>query len=189
MTLELWVNFSFYFKYIFFSTLIFILLLEYNCFAVLCWFLLYNKVSQLYIYTPPPSWAAPHSRTPALWAVTEPRAQPPVCTVASCWLFTRDSVYMPELCSQLVPRPLLPALCPQGHSVRLCLYSRPASRFICTIFLDSLYLKDCEIWKIRETGIVKFAKTVDRKYSQYTCTQMVTAWDDGCIDCDQHCTP
>ena len=32
-------DFSFYF------------LLEYNCFTVLCWFLLYNSVSQLCVYT------------------------------------------------------------------------------------------------------------------------------------------
>ena len=28
-------------------------LLEYNCFTTLCWFLLYNKVHQLYVYAHP----------------------------------------------------------------------------------------------------------------------------------------
>ena len=33
-------------------------LLEYNCFTMLCWFLLYNEVNQLciYIHISPPSW-------------------------------------------------------------------------------------------------------------------------------------
>ena len=38
--------------------------LECNCFAMLCWFLLYNKVSQLYsIPISPPSWTPPKHPT------------------------------------------------------------------------------------------------------------------------------
>ena len=36
--------------------------------------------------------------------------------------------------------PLLPLLCLQVCSPRLCLYSCPANRFISTIFLDSIYM-------------------------------------------------
>ena len=35
---------------------------------------------------------------------------------------------------------LRPPLCPQVHSLHLCLYSCPANRFISTIFLDSIYM-------------------------------------------------
>ena len=34
---------------------------------------------------------------------------------------------------------LFPSSGPQAHSLHLCLYSCPANRFICTIFLDSMW--------------------------------------------------
>ena len=36
----------------------YLFLLEYNCFTMLCWFLLYNNMNQLHIYISPPSWAS-----------------------------------------------------------------------------------------------------------------------------------
>ena len=36
-------------------------LLEYNCFTVLCWFLLYNEVNQLYVYMYPLPLGPPSS--------------------------------------------------------------------------------------------------------------------------------
>ena len=43
----------------------FLYLLQYNCFAMLCWFLLYNNVNQPYVHLSPPFWAShpplPHS--------------------------------------------------------------------------------------------------------------------------------
>ena len=42
-------------------------------------------------------------------------------------------------CSRHLAHSLLPTLCPQVHSLHLCLHSFPANRFINTIFLDSIY--------------------------------------------------
>ena len=39
-----------------------------------------------------------------------------------------------------VPPTHLPLPCPHVCSLHLCLYSCPASRFVCTIFLDSTYM-------------------------------------------------
>ena len=38
------------------------------------------------------------------------------------------------------PHPLLPSLCPQGHSLHLQLHSFPANSFISTIFPDFVYM-------------------------------------------------
>ena len=53
--------------------------------------------------------------------------QPPTSSVLHM------AVYIWQSYSQLF-HPLLPPLCPQVHSLCLCLYSCPAERFVCTIF-------------------------------------------------------
>ena len=124
-------------------------LLEYNCFTMVCQFLLYNKVNQLYIYIYPhlPSLLhlPPTLPIPPLQVVTRHRADLPV--LCSCFplaiYFTFGSVYMPLPLSHLVPAYPSPSPCPQVHSLRLRLYSCPAPRFFRTIFflffLDSIY--------------------------------------------------
>ena len=122
-------------------------LLEYNCFTMVCQFLLYNKVNQLYIYI------YPHISSllcllpiPPLQVVTKHRADLPV--LCSCFPldidFTFGSVYMSMPLSHFVPAYPSPTPCPQVHSlVGLCLYSRPAPRFFMTFFfffLDSIYM-------------------------------------------------
>ena len=122
-------------------------LLDYNCFTILCQFLLYNKVNQPYAYTCPhiPSLLSlpPTLPIPSLQVVTKHRADLPVlygCFPLASY-FTFDSVYMSMLLSLhpcFSPRPP----CPQVHSLRLRLYSCPATRFISTIFfLDSIYMR------------------------------------------------
>ena len=114
-------------------------LLEYNCFTMLCQFLLYNKVNQLYVYIYPhiPSLLhfPPILPIPHLQVVTKHRADLPMR--CSCFplaiYFTLGSVYMSMLLS-FCPSLPFPPLCPQVHSIRLCLYSCPAPRFIRTIF-------------------------------------------------------
>ena len=56
--------------------------------------------------------------------------------------FTFGGVYMSIPLSHLVPAYPSPSQCPQVHSLRLCLYSCPAPRFLMTIFffLDSIYM-------------------------------------------------
>ena len=84
-------------------------LLEYNCFTMLCLFLLYNKVNQPYAYIYPhiPSLLRlpPTLHTPPHWVVTKHRADLPVLCgcfpLAIC--FTFGSVYMSVLLSHFVP--------------------------------------------------------------------------------------
>ena len=115
--------------------------LEYNCFTMLCQFLLYNKVNQLSVYVYPhiPSLLSfpPTLPTPPLQVVTKHQADLPV--LCSCFqlaiYFTLGSVYMSMLLSHFVPAYPSPSPCPQVHSLHLCLYSCHAPRFMSTIFL------------------------------------------------------
>ena len=115
-------------------------LLEYNCFTMVCQFLLYNKVNQLYIYI------YPHISSllrlpltlpiPLLQVVTKHRADLPV--LCGCFPvainFTFGSVYMSMPLSHFVPAYSSPSLCPQVHSLRLHLFSCPAPRLFRTFF-------------------------------------------------------
>ena len=116
---------------------------------MLCQFLLYNKVNQLYVYICPhiPSLLhlLPPLPIPPLQVVTKHRADLPM--QCSCFplaiYFTFGSVYTSMSLSHFVPAYPSPSPCPQVHSLCLCLYSCPAPRFIRTIFLfflDSLYV-------------------------------------------------
>ena len=53
--------------------------------------------------------------------------------------FTFGSVYMSVPLSQFVPAYTPPSLCPQVHSLHLCLYFCPAPRFFRTIFLKYIF--------------------------------------------------
>ena len=115
---------------------------------MVCQFLLYNKVNQLYvnIYPHIPSLLhlPPTLPIPPLQEVTKHRADLPV--LHGCFPqaidFTFGSVYMSMPRSHFVPAYPSPSLCPQVHSLRLRLYSCPAPRFFMTIlfFLDSIYM-------------------------------------------------
>ena len=115
-------------------------LLEYNCFTMVCQFLLYNKVNQQYIhiypYIPSLLHLPPTLPIPPLQVVTKHRADLPV--LCSCFpvaiYFTFGSVYMSMPLSHFIPAYPSPSPCPQVHSLCLCLYSCPAPRFFRTIF-------------------------------------------------------
>ena len=104
-------------------------LLEYNCFTLLCQFLLYNKVNQLYVYIYPhiPSLLClpPTLPIPALWVVSKHGADLPVLCgcfpLAIC--FTFGSVYMSV---PLSLRPSLPFPLPVSSSP----FSTSASLFL-----------------------------------------------------------
>ena len=106
---------------------------------MLCQFLPYNKVNQLYVYIYPhiPSLLhlPPTLPIPPLQVVTKQRADLPV--LCSCFqlaiYFTFGSVYMSMLLSHSIPPYPSPSPCPQVHSLRLRLYSCPAPRFFRTI--------------------------------------------------------
>ena len=127
-------------------------LLEYNCFTMVCQFLLYNKVNQLYVYIyahiPSLLRLPPTLPIPPLQVVTKHGADLPV--LCSCFplaiYFTFGSAYMSMPLSHFVPAYPSCSLCPQVHSlVGLRLYSCPAPRFFrtmffCFCFLDSIYM-------------------------------------------------
>ena len=109
---------------------------------MLCQFLLYNKVNQLYVYIYPhiPSLLhlPPTLPIPPLQVDTKHRADLPVR--CSCFplaiYFTFDSVYMSVLLSHFVPAYPSPSQCTQVHSLRLYLYSCLAPRLFRTMFFS-----------------------------------------------------
>ena len=115
-------------------------LLEYNCFTMVCQFLLYNKVYQLYIYIYPHISSLLHLPltlpTPPLQVVTKHQADLPV--LCGCFplaiRFTFGSIYNSMPLSHFVPAYPSNSPCPQVHSLCLCRYSCPAPRFFRTTF-------------------------------------------------------
>ena len=115
---------------------------------MVCQFLLYNKVNQLYINIYPliPSLLSlpPTLPFPPLQVDTKHRAD--LLVLCGCFpltiYFTFGSVYTSMPLSHFVPVHPYPSLCPRVHSLHLHLYSCLASRFFRTlyIFLDSIYM-------------------------------------------------
>ena len=116
---------------------------------MVCQFLLYNKVDQLYVYIYPHISSLlrlpPTLPLPPLQMVTKQGAD--LFVLCSCFplasYFTFSSVYMSMPLSHFVPAYPSPSPCPKVHSLRLHLYSCPAPRFIRTIlifFLGSTYM-------------------------------------------------
>ena len=115
---------------------------------MVCQFLLYNKVNQLYIYIYPHISSLlclpPTLPIPPLQMVTKHRADLP--GLCSCFplasYFTFGSTYMSMPLSHFIPAYPSPSPCPQVCSLHLPLYSCPAPMFFITIFfyLDSIYM-------------------------------------------------
>ena len=118
---------------------------------MVCQFLLYNKVNQLYIYLYPHISSLLHQTPtlpiPPLQVVTKHQADLPV--LCSCFplaiYFTFGSIYKSMPISHFVPAYPSSSPCPQVHSLRLHLYSCPAARFFIANFffflvLDSIYM-------------------------------------------------
>ena len=107
---------------------------------MVCYFLLYNKVNQLYIYIYPHISSLLHLPPtlpiPPILVVTKHKADLPV--LCSCFplaiYFTFGSVYMSMSHAHFVPPYPSHSPCPQVHSQRLRLYSCPALRFFRTSF-------------------------------------------------------
>ena len=114
---------------------------------MVCQFLLYNKVNQLYVYIYPhiPSLLhlPPSLPIQPLQVVTKHRPDRLMrCSrFALAVYFTFGSVYMSMPLSHFIQAYPSPSLCPQVHSLHLCLYFCPAPKFIRTFFfLDSTYM-------------------------------------------------
>ena len=121
-------------------------LLEYNCFTMVCQFLLYNKVisctyTQIPISPPccisfPPSLSHPSSWTQSTKLIS--------LVLCGCFplaiYFTFGSVYMSMPLSHFVPAYPSPSPCLQVYSLRLHLYSCPAPKFFKTIFFFRFHI-------------------------------------------------
>ena len=88
-------------------------LLEYNCFTMLCQFLLYNEESAMCIHISPPSWTSlPPPIIPPIQVITEQGAE--LCELYSRFplavYFTHGSVFMSNLISQFIPSSPPPAV-------------------------------------------------------------------------------
>ena len=116
---------------------------------MLCQFLLYNKVNQIYIYIFPHISSLlhlpPSLPIPPLQVVTKHR--PDIAVLGGYFplaiYFTFGSVYMSMPLSHVVSAYPSPTLCPQVHSLCLRLYSCPAPRFFRTTYIyicDSIYM-------------------------------------------------
>ena len=106
-------------------------------------FLLYNNVNESYVYIYPSFLSFPTTPpTPPLQVITEHRAELPVShssfPLAS---YFHMAVYICQSYSHNLSHLLLPLLCPQISSLHLHLYSCPGTKFTCTIFLDSTYMR------------------------------------------------
>ena len=120
-----------------------------NFFTLLCSFLLYNKVDQVYVYICP-LLLEPLSHSPSHpLGHLENWAELPV-PHSSFPLAMHHSVCAPVMLSRLIPPSPSPLPCPQVCSRHLCLYFCPANRFINTIFLDSIYMPQTQsfIWTV-----------------------------------------
>ena len=108
------------------------LLLEYSCFTMLCQFLLYSKVNQLYVYIYPPFFGFPshlgHHR--ALSRV--PCATQQVLISYLFYTQYQQCIYVnPNLPIQTTPHPpWYPYVC----SLRLCLYFCFVNKMVYTNF-------------------------------------------------------
>ena len=119
---------------------------------MLCQFLLYNKMNQLYGYIYPLITSLlclhPTFLIPPLQMVSKQLSDLPV--LCSCFplatYITFGSVYMSMSLSHYVPGYPSPSPCPQVHYLHLRLYSCPTPRYFRTIvfcfvfFLDSIYM-------------------------------------------------
>ena len=99
--------------------------LEYNCFTMLCQFLRYNEVNQLYVYICPLPLGPPSSApTPSIQVITEHRAEFPVLysRFPLAIYFTHGSVFMSNLISQFIPPSLSPPVSTHPFSTSAFLF-------------------------------------------------------------------
>ena len=117
------------------------ILLEYNCFTMLYYFLLFNEVNQLYVYIYPFPLGPPSqhpSPIPPIWVIREHQAEPLVLysSFTLAIYFTHGSV-----CRSISPNSshslsLVVSTCPFSMSVSLSLC--PANRLICSKVLKHM---------------------------------------------------
>ena len=105
---------------------------------MLYYFLLYNNVNQLYVYTCPLPLEPP-SRTlvPLLWVITEHRAELPVLYSSfPIAIYFTHNTHMPVLLSQFIPFPFLSHVHPSFRYVCTSILALKIGSFL-LLFLDS----------------------------------------------------
>ena len=110
--------------------------------TMLCWFLLYNKGNQPYVYRYPLHLEPPFRPGPLhpSRSAQSTKLSSLRYTVGAHWLSVLHMAV--HICQSQSAKsshsPPLPS--PHVHSLHLYLYFCPSNRFICTIFLDSTYI-------------------------------------------------
>ena len=115
--------------------------MEYNHFTMLCQFLPYNKVSQLYVDIEPHLLDHPPSHPLPLSHHGAPTELPVLHSSFPLVCFTRDRIYVsPNL--PVHPTLTFPtmSICPYVYCLCLYLCSCSENRSLCTIFLDFTYM-------------------------------------------------
>ena len=109
-------------------------------------FLLYNKVNRLYVYIDP--YIPSRGSIPLPPSLSHPsRLSQSTKLISLCYAVASHQlsvlqlvVYICQCYSLTMSQPPLPPRCPQVRSQHLHLYSCPTTRFMSTIFLDSIYM-------------------------------------------------
>ena len=114
---------------------LFSFLLEYSCFIMMCYFLLYSKLNKLYVYIYPLFfWISFPFRPPQSTEFPVPYSG-----FSLAIYFILSSVHRSIPISQ-VSMLSFPSWCSYACSLCLCLYFCFVNRFICAIFLDCTYM-------------------------------------------------
>ena len=137
--------------------------LEYSCFTMLCFCGTTKWITYVYTHTPSLVDLTPGSPSHPPRSPQGTQLSSLCYTVASHWLSLSYSTQMSILVSQFIP-PFSCCMTSQVHSPSLCLYSCPANRFICTIFLDSF-----SRYLFFSFGLTSLCMTVSRSGS---CTSL-----------------
>ena len=97
--------------------------------------------SAILIHIYPPFWASLPFRHPTAPGHHRALGWAPYVICGLPYSILHKVMYKFQCYSLYPSHPLFPLLCPQVCPVRLHLYSCPADRFICTIFLYSIYIR------------------------------------------------
>ena len=109
---------------------------------MLCRFLLYINMNQLYVLHVPSLLNLPPTlySIPSIYIVTEHLLELPESYSKFLLATLHMVIYVSLLLSPFIPPSSSPTPCPQACSLCLRFHCCPANRFINTIFLDSIYM-------------------------------------------------